>query len=338
MKTDQALAEILPDAVLVLDKRGKLLWHNSMAENLLDLKNAPKNLQMVLKSTQLKKAIHEHTQATIDLVAPHRDETRLALTLIPYGATHFVLIAKDITHTHHLENMRQDFVANVSHELRTPLTVVHGYLETILEENPVALQPWRKVFEQMMQQSLRMEQLVQDLLLLSRLETAQPEQQSHQRVAMNALLTAIVDDAHALSGAQSHRIHLQVNPKLDLYGQVDELRSAFSNLVFNAVHYTPANGNITVTWDVDDKGAYLSVQDTGIGIASKHLPRITERFYRVDKARSRASGGTGLGLAIVKHVLLRHDAQLNIISQLGQGSCFTCHFPMSRVVLHGTKV
>jgi two-component system, OmpR family, phosphate regulon sensor histidine kinase PhoR len=331
ISSDQALAEILPDAVIVLNQGGEVLWHNTVAKNLFELTKTAAHLKQIIKDPSIKKAFHQRHASTVELLAPHRKEMVLALSILPYGEDNLVMIAKDVTHTHHLKNMRQDFVANVSHELRTPLTVVHGYLELLLEDNVLPLAAARKIFEQMMQQSLRMEQLVQDLLLLSRLETVQPEQQNRQKVNILALLTAICEDAQALSGSDAHNIQLKVSPHLDIYGQVDELRSAFSNIIFNAVHYTPAHGTIQIAWGKDKHGVYLKVQDTGIGIAAEHIPRLTERFYRVDKARSRASGGTGLGLAIVKHVLLRHDAFLSIQSQLGKGSSFTCHFPVSLI-------
>lgn len=228
---------------------------------------------------------------------------------------------------HHLERMRQDFVANVSHELRTPLTVIHGYLETLLNQDFKAIRDPKKIFEQMYQQSLRMERLVEDLLLLSRLDTDLTENEKLKKVAVPFILRAIADDAKIISGDRHHTIHLELDESLEIAGIESELRSVFSNIIFNAINYTPADGHIYVKWYQDKTHIYFKVTDTGIGIAKEHLPRITERFYRVDQDRSRQTGGTGLGLAIVKHALLRHKGQLQIESQLGKGSTFTCIFP-----------
>lgn len=233
-----------------------------------------------------------------------------------------------INHIQHLERMRQDFVANVSHELRTPLTVIHGYLETLLNRDLNEDIPWKKILTQMHQQTLRMENLIEDLLLLSRLECKEDDTLETKWVNVSALLNTIYQEAKAFSGELRHHIQLETDPTLLLQGNEDELRSLFSNIIFNAVKYTPANGKININWYLDNKEAYFNVKDTGIGIAPEHIPRLTERFYRVDPARSRASGGTGLGLAIAKHVLLRHHGKLEVTSQLGEGSLFTCVFSL----------
>lgn len=235
-----------------------------------------------------------------------------------------------VTHIQHLERMRQDFVANVSHELRTPLTVVQGYLEVLLEQ--ALLEGIEKeILIQMQQQTIRMGNLVEDLLLLSRLEDRYPSTKYQKHIAVGKLITHIVQEAKCLSGVLNHTIDCHLDSTLYLRGIEGEVRSLFSNLIFNAVKYTPANGNIKICWYQTKKLACFSVRDNGIGIAAKHIPRLTERFYRVDKARSRSSGGTGLGLAIAKHVLIRHDAVLKVKSQLGEGSCFICSFPKKRV-------
>ncbi len=239
-----------------------------------------------------------------------------------------------VSHIQHLERMRQDFVANVSHELRTPLTVIHGYLETLLDEKDLP-ETRKKVFLQMHQQTLRMENLIEDLLLLSRLEDdVDNETKTDEPVAVADLLNQICNEARELSGDAKHDIQLHADKTVLLKGCQEELRSLFSNLIFNAVKYTAPNGEIIINWQMKNKKAYFSVQDSGIGIAEKHIPRLTERFYRVDPARSRSSGGTGLGLAIAKHVLLRHDGELNIQSKLGKGSTFTCIFPNNRLLIN----
>lgn len=232
-------------------------------------------------------------------------------------------------HIQHLERMRQDFVANVSHELRTPLTVMHGYLEALLESKTTTPE-YEKIFTQMQQQTLRMESLVDGLLFLSKLEHPQINQNDSKQVVVPKLLAAILLEAQQLSA--KHKINLQADNNLMLIGSETELRSLFSNIIFNAIKYTPANGDINIEWYTNKSQACFRVTDTGIGIAAEHLPRLTERFYRVDPARSRNSGGTGLGLAIVKHVLIRHQAKLTITSEPNKGSVFTCVFPKKRTV------
>ncbi len=227
-----------------------------------------------------------------------------------------------------LEKMRRDFVANVSHELRTPLTVVHGYLESLIEQSSKGPESWKRIFEQMYQQTTRMENIINDLLLLSRLECEQDVANSHKKINMAKLLKSICHEAQGLSGELNHHFHLSIDAKLSIKGNENELCSMISNIIYNAVKYTPPNGHIFIDWYQDVSHAYLKIRDTGIGIAKKHIPRLTERFYRVDKARSRDSGGTGLGLAIVKHVINRHNAQLQIESELGKGSTFICIFSL----------
>jgi two-component system phosphate regulon sensor histidine kinase PhoR len=224
-----------------------------------------------------------------------------------------------------LERVRQDFVANVSHELRTPLTVLQGYLETLLDQSKNASQ--KKIFEQMQAQAFRMQKLVEDLLLLSRLEGDSPDEEKFKLIDVSHLLKQIVHEAEVLSNTKKHHFSLEIDATLKISGLENELRSLFSNIIFNAVNYTPAKGNITIRWYKQDNHAIFEVADTGIGIAPQHINRITERFYRVDRDRSRESGGTGLGLAIAKHVLLRHEGELKIESIVGHGSRFLCLFP-----------
>lgn len=234
-----------------------------------------------------------------------------------------------VDHIQHLERMREDFVANVSHELRTPLTVIHGYLETLVDQDLDETKHLRKIFLQMQQQTWRMENLVENLLLLSRLESQEEENKIEKPVILSDLLANIFQEAKELSGDLHHDIKLDVEEEMLLMGYEDELYSLFSNIIFNAVKYTPEKGKIRIACYKKNNCVYFQVSDTGIGIAAEHIPRLTERFYRVDPARSRASGGTGLGLAIAKHVLLRHHAKLEIQSELGIGSQFTCIFLIS---------
>lgn len=322
---EQALADILPIAMVLIDQEKKMIWWNSAAAKLLKLNNKKQNklVTIILRDLPAK----EKQQIPYKTTLVTNPNVELSISMIPYDKEHFLLLAQDITHLQHLERMRQDFVANVSHELRTPLTVTHGYLETLLEQKEIPEASWRNIFQQMYQQTIRMEKLVTDLLLLSRLEIDTPENKHFRPIEVGKLLKHICDDAQALSGERQHKIHLDVAKSSTLNGLEDELQSAFSNLIFNAVNYTPAGGTIYIRWYASEKSFYLEVRDSGIGIAKEHLPRLTERFYRVDRARSRSSGGTGLGLAIVKHALIRHKAKLKIKSELGVGSTFICMFP-----------
>ncbi|WP_259411743.1 ATP-binding protein [Coxiella burnetii] len=231
-------------------------------------------------------------------------------------------------HINQLERIRSDFVANVSHELRTPLTVIRGYLETLLKKEVRDSKSYQKIFQQMYQHSARMETIIDDLLLLSRLESDDHPTEEKMNVAVPEILKTLCADAERISGEKQHFIQLKAEPNLYISGSEEELKSLFSNIIINSVKYTPSKGRINVKWYRDDDHAVFSVVDTGIGIAKVHIPRITERFYRVDKARSRERGGTGLGLAIVKHVLMRHDGELHIESEPGKGSIFTCRFPL----------
>jgi two-component system phosphate regulon sensor histidine kinase PhoR len=233
-----------------------------------------------------------------------------------------------LAHIQHLERMRQDFVANVSHELRTPLTVIHGYLEILLEKKN--LPATQKIYTQMHQQTTRMQNLIADLLLLSSLEHDELKKELTHVVNIKVLLHSILEEARAVSG-NHHTFQLFVEPDINILGHESELRTLFSNIIFNAVKYTPPGGCIDIKWQKQHKKAVFIVSDTGIGIAKKHIPRVTERFYRVDKARSRENGGTGLGLAIAKHVLIRHAGKLKIQSTFGKGSIFSCIFPHARL-------
>lgn len=228
-------------------------------------------------------------------------------------------------HINQLERVRSDFVANVSHELRTPLTVLRGYLETFMQKEDV--KAYKTIFEQMYQHSVRMENIIDELLLLSRLESEETSQEQQSDLNIPIMLETLAEDARRFSGVKQHIITLQAEPNLHMQGTEGELKSLFSNLIINAVKYTPEHGNIAIQWFEKDNVIVFAVTDTGIGIAEEHIPRLTERFYRVDKARSRESGGTGLGLAIAKHVLMRHHGELSIESEPGKGSTFTCRFP-----------
>lgn len=319
----------LKDAVIMLDADGNLEWWNRAAETLMGLKSPQDGGQPVtnlVRHPKFKEYFEqEHYLEPLEIPSPTNDRLRLQLHITRYGNNEHLMLVRDVTRIHQLEQMRKDFVANVSHELRTPLTVITGYLETLLDNVEEVNPRWVRALTQMSQQGSRMQTLLNDLLLLAKLE-ATDYPSDNQPVAVDKLLATIFGDAQALSAGQQHRISLDAQPGVRLKGSESELRSAFSNLVFNAVKYTQAEGEIHVRWWTDSEGAHMSVQDSGPGIDPKHLPRLTERFYRVDSSRASNTGGTGLGLAITKHVLMRHRGRLEISSVPGHGSTFTCHF------------
>jgi two-component system phosphate regulon sensor histidine kinase PhoR len=328
----------LKDAVIMLDSDGNLEWWNRAAETLLGLKTPQDSGQPVtnlVRHPRFKEYFENENYAEpLEIPSPINDRLRVQLLVTRYGNNEHLMLVRDVTRIHQLEQMRKDFVANVSHELRTPLTVISGYLETLLDNVEDVNPRWVRALKQMHQQGGRMQTLLNDLLLLAKLEATDYPSDNHP-VAIYALLQSIKSDAQALSGQRNQRITLEADDSVRLKGSEAELRSAFSNLVFNAVKYTQDEGQIRIRWWSDAQGAHLSVQDSGIGIDAKHLPRLTERFYRVDSSRASNTGGTGLGLAIVKHVLLRHRATLEISSVQGQGSTFTCHFPPAQQVFAG---
>jgi two-component system phosphate regulon sensor histidine kinase PhoR len=324
---------LIPLPIIFLDKDFNVLVWNKAAAKILLLKETHHQTQAVTDLFEHPQLIEQlHVQINQDSVEPlllvYKNKD-LSLSIVNDDNQGYLLAVEDVTKIHHLERMRQDFVANVSHELRTPLTVLHGYLEILFEKADDSLSPYKKMFEQMYQQSSRMESLIEDLLLLSHLENDIHGDDRFSIVETYPLLEKICVDAKALSGKRKHKIILNADKTLKIYGLENGLISVFSNLIFNAVNYTPAKGSINVSWQKKGIQACFTVTDTGIGISKKDIPRITERFYRVDKARSRTSGGTGLGLAIVKHVLLLHKAKLEVKSQIGKGSTFTCIFPQT---------
>ncbi len=324
----------LPDATVLLAKNGEIEWWNKAAEHLLGLQNPSDKGQRITNLIRhpefIQRLENDDWELPLELPSPVNDNTWITLRSECTTKNKRLLQARDTTRLHQLEQMRRDFVANVSHELRTPLTVVNGYIESLLDREDVPEGPWLGVLSEIFNQSQRMQGIVQDLLLLSRLETGN-KRNNQETVDVVALLKTIKEEAIALSSDDHHQIDLATNPDLALTGNADELESAFSNLVFNAVRYTPAGGEVHLHWYLEGDTACFSVNDTGIGIESQHLPRLTERFYRVDVGRSRGSGGTGLGLAIVKHALTRHDAELIIESEVGKGSTFSCCFPSNRI-------
>jgi two-component system phosphate regulon sensor histidine kinase PhoR len=324
-------AQAMPDGVVMLDAENRIEWCNDTASAHLGL-DARGDVGQPIGNLVREPGFVEYLTG-IDLSGPPlRVPLGLgrvyALQLVPFGESQKLLLSRDITHAERLETMRSDFVANVSHELRTPLTVLVGFLETIreLELDP---QRVRDYVGMMQEQSGRMQRIIEDLLALSVLESAPPP--GNERLRIQPLLLRLRADAEALSAGR-HSISLHAAPQVDLLGSESELSSAFGNLVTNAVRYTPEGGEVRIVWSESEDGASFSVEDTGIGIPAEHIPRLTERFYRVDRSRSRETGGTGLGLAIVKHAVARHQGTLDIDSRPGAGSRFTITFPARRTV------
>ncbi|MES2720287.1 MAG: phosphate regulon sensor histidine kinase PhoR [Pseudomonadota bacterium] len=329
----RASVSALEEAVTLIDSDGNLEWWNPAAQALLGIR--PRDLGQPILNLIRTPGFNRYFQHGpyedgLKMPSPRFPGQHLQFEITRFGDNDRLMIVYDITRLHNLEQMRKDFVANVSHELRTPLTVLSGYLETLNEQVDDFAPRWARALTQMQQQATRMNNLVNDLLMLSRLES-QPDDREPNVVDVPRLLRQIHLDADAMARPKGQSVTLEVEESLNLLGYEADLRSAFSNLMTNAVKYTPDNGLIHVRWWSDSQGAYFRVSDNGIGIDPIHIPRLTERFYRADAARSSATGGTGLGLAIVKHVLMQHKAQLDIHSDLGKGSRFTCTFPPSVV-------
>ncbi len=324
----------LPEGILLVDAALQIEWCNPEAERLLGLSlKADQGLRLT-NLVRDPAFVAYMTSARFDeplMFRPlSRPQLALSVAVIEFEPSRSIVITRDVTQTERVDAMRRDFVANVSHELRTPLTVVNGFLETLLDADMPIDDLRRRHLQLMHEQAGRMNRLIEDLLMLSRLES-QENGLLEEDVDMQALLAQVADDARALSGGR-HGIEVQ-GDSVHVRGNRDELLSAVGNLLSNAIRYTPAGGSIRLSWKVGDDGGAVSVRDTGIGVAPEHIPRLTERFYRVDKSRSRETGGTGLGLAIVKHVLLRHQGWLTIESTPGVGSTFSAWLPRSRLII-----
>ena len=335
-RIDMLLAAIqaLNDGVVLLNDRMHIVFCNATAEALLGLQARTDIGQSVANLVRQPEFVAFLLAGDFARPLTIRSERNpgcvLSIHLIPYAENRTLMQIKDVTQTERLDRMRRDFVANVSHELRTPLTVLSGFLET-LREIDLGPEEQQRYLALMSEQSGRMLTIVQDLLTLSAIESAPPPEDAV--LDMAKIIDKLRRDAESLSGGRHHLV-VEADDPNDLLGSESELTSAFSNLVSNAIRYTPVGGRITIRWETDAHGGVFSVQDTGIGIDAQHIPRLTERFYRVDRGRSREAGGTGLGLAIVKHALNRHQAQLEITSTPGVGSCFSARFPASRIAAH----
>ena len=326
----RAAARALPDGVVILEE-DRIAWANDTARHHLEIepeRDAGTPITHLVRIPEFLEYLEGGDYAKpLQVHAPHSGERVLSLQVIPYGENQRLVLSRDITQFRQVERMRREFVANVSHELRTPLTVITGFVETLRDETDPAAA--RRYIDLMSEQAGRMLHLVEDLLTLSSLESSPPPP-LEESIDMEKLIERLAAEARALSAGR-HRIAVEKESGVRLLGSEKEISSALGNLVSNAIRYTPEGGEVRLRWHATYDGAAFDVEDTGIGIAPEHLPRLTERFYRVDRGRSRESGGTGLGLAIVKHALVRHGAMLDIASKPGEGSRFSAHFQGPRV-------
>lgn len=324
----------MPDGAVILDQANEIIICNRAAKTLAGLKRKKDRGQRVdnlLRDPELIRLLGDNDPSiTIDIPSPVRDGHWLNCRVVPYGANQKLMLLRDVTDRITLNRMRRDFVANASHELRSPLTVIAGYVDALVDDDEVP-SSWAQPLAQMRDQAGRMTRIVKELLELSRLESA-GRASDEESVDVGGLFAAVRKTLQVRQ--ESPSIELEIDSTAQLLGDRNEIESLISNLLSNAIRHTPRDGSITLRWRSDQSGADLVVTDTGEGIGAEHIPRLTERFFRVDRGRSRADGGVGLGLAIVKHVLGRHDGELHINSEPGQGSTFRCHFPRERVVIH----
>jgi two-component system phosphate regulon sensor histidine kinase PhoR len=331
MRQLQRSTAALPNGVVILNAQREIVWFNPMAAQLLELRSTADlglRIEHLLREPEFVRYLARQDYSNAVVIRPTTADSYLSLQVAPYGDGQLLLLVSDVSRQMRLEAVRRDFVANASHELRSPLTVISGYLET-LGQDPALDPELAAPIAEMRRQAERMTGIIRDLLELSRLEETD-EVVGGAPVDVAALLALLRKDVLARP-VHPREVRVRTESPAQLLGDEPEIHSAFSNLVDNAAKYTPPEGSIEMRWWTDEDGAHFSVTDTGFGIPAEHIPRLTERFYRVDAGRSRATGGSGLGLAIVKHVLQRHGASLEVQSTLGEGSTFICHFPPERI-------
>jgi two-component system phosphate regulon sensor histidine kinase PhoR len=331
-------AMAVPDGMVILNGNEQIDWCNPASRKYMGLdcdRDRGQFIRYLLRQAHFLDFLDaaDYSRRLV-CKSPINREVTLSIQLVPFGEGKKLLVARDITDLERVDAMRRDFIANVSHELRTPLTVVGGFVETLADAPDLPASESRRYFDLMLDHTRRMQRLLDDLLTLSRLESADHTLKD-EPVNVQELTLSLKTEAESLSRGR-HRISLQIDSGAWLKGNLQEIRSALGNLVSNAVRYTPEGGEITLAWRERGGEGVFSVTDTGEGIAAEHIPRLTERFYRVDRSRSRETGGTGLGLAIVKHVLTRHGARLDIQSTPGKGSTFSAVFPAQRVQQPGS--
>ncbi|PMH37580.1 two-component system sensor histidine kinase PhoR [Vibrio sp. 10N.286.49.B3] len=328
-------AESLPDAVVVFRSEGNIVWCNKLAQHLLGFQwpdDSGQPISNLIRTPDFIKYLNKQNfSEPLEMCSPLNVERMLELRIVPYTKGEHLMVVRDVTQLKQLEGMRRNFFANVSHELRTPMTVLQGYLEMTEDPDMVVGPMWPKAHGVMTEQLNRMNSLVNQLLTLSKIEAA-PMHELEDIINVPAMLEILEKEAVSLSGDQGHQFEFNIDHDLKVLADEDQMRSAISNLVYNAVKYTPAGAHVKVSWYQTAHGANLEVSDSGDGIEPQHLHRLTERFYRVDKARSRDTGGSGLGLAIVKHALTHHDSHLEIKSEVGVGSTFSFVLPNRLIV------
>lgn len=326
----ETLTNALPDATLVINENDEVTWSNRAASELLGLDEGAlsgRQVGKLLRNPEFAEwlAVQDQLEGRLEIKAPGKDDTWLNVSAVPIRDKMRLIIMRDISELHHVDQIRRDFVTNISHELRTPLTVMLGYLELFLDKPGADMS---EALPRMHAQAVQMKAMVDDFLELSRLQSVEKDGEDG-RVEVPALLLQLREQAEEISRG-SHELHFEIEEGLYVSGIASDLESAFRNLIVNALKYTPESGSVTVRWFEAAKGPTLEVADTGIGIPLREIPRLTERFYRVGSDRGRKTGGTGLGLAIVKHVMNAHQAQLDIQSEFGVGSRFSCVFPQDR--------
>lgn len=334
VKEFRRATDAYPDATMLLNHRGEIVWMNKAAVELLGMDPATDEGQPITNLIRQPAfadwlALQGQISNQMDLPLPGDEDRTLSVTIIPYHRAQSLLVFREVTQLKRVDRIRRDFVANVSHELRTPLTVLMGYLETISMDGNEELEP---ILSKMLGQGQQMQRLIEDLLELSRLQDTKGAVDADE-IDIPALMAQLKEQAETLSDGR-HELAFHLLAPVNLQGVLSDIKSAFLNLIGNAIRYTPRGGRIEVRWLTEDGQPVFSVTDTGVGIARQHIPRLTERFYRVAEDRARSSGGTGLGLAIVKHVLGVHQAHLDISSEVGEGSTFRCVFPRQRAVPH----
>jgi two-component system phosphate regulon sensor histidine kinase PhoR len=334
----EAATSAWPDAIVILNFSDEVEWANPAAKKYLDVRWPEDKKQRITNLVRLPlvRAFIEENQTeeeTLDIASPTKSNAYLSLLLGPFNDTHRVLLARDTTLIRQANQARSDFVANVSHELKTPLTVLKGYAEMLAEQHDKAPMEWLPALEHMKVHANQMSELVNSLLELSRLDAGRPLSQI-EKVDGEKTITAACSAGQALAANKNLGLQIQIDQNTTILGSKQELYSAFSNLIFNAIHYTPDGGTVVIRWGKKAKCISFEVEDNGIGIAPEHLNRVTERFYRIDGSRSRLSdgAGNGLGLAIVKHIVRRHGASLRIVSKVGVGSCFSIDFPLEEAL------
>ena len=324
-----------PDAVLLTGEHWQLRWANETARRWFGL-NLPADMDKPLWQVMTIQGFVEFLSnqefaESFECAAPADGNLLLGIRVAPYRGGQYLIQGRDITQIRQLEQVRRDFVANASHELRTPLSILYGYLEMMKDESDDSIgAQWKPAVQQMYEQTERIKQIIDDMMLLSRLEDVDADLEQ-QFTPMGPLMQSACQDAEALAAQKNQSVVCEIDENYSLMCNFKEIQSLVTNLISNAVRYTPESGDIRICWQVDLLGGSLSVEDTGIGIEPENIPRLTERFYRTDPARSRAAGGTGLGLAIVNHIVNRHDAHLLIESRLGEGSRFTVQFSRESV-------